>query len=102
VDCIKCLLDSGATMEYVTANIGTPLIEACKHGHLGAAIAFLERGCDVNSQNLENHTPLIAAALAGQVTLCFLPSCLAYSTRPLHGSNTHNPHDNDKETVIAR
>ena len=55
-------------MEYCMAGVGTPLIEACRNGMLGTAVAFLERGCDVNMQNLENETPLIAATIKGQVT----------------------------------
>ena len=43
------------------------LLQAARAGQLGGVIALLERGCDINLQNLEHETALMAAVMAGKV-----------------------------------
>ena len=66
---VSLLLRAFADVDVVDQDGNTPLLLACRPGHLEVAKALLDKGADASAANRHGDTPLLAAMAAGNAEL---------------------------------
>jgi len=69
---LKLLLDHGAKVDARDREERTPLMLACRSGHVEAATILLDHGADLNAVDVEQGNAIHFAAGAGQVEIARL------------------------------
>ncbi|XXH04023.1 hypothetical protein Hte_010434 [Hypoxylon texense] len=69
VNVARVLLEFGANINTRGINNETPLVEACRLGHLESATLLLEAGAEVADSTSDANDPLVAAVQSGNVDL---------------------------------
>jgi ankyrin repeat protein len=64
---VRVLLDGGAPVGLVSSQYATPLVQACRNGHLHVVEMLLENGADANFGGSE--TPIAAACRHGELPI---------------------------------
>lgn len=82
-DVAEVLLMYGAELEHESEGARTPLMKACRAGHLCTVKFLISRGASVNRQTSNNdHTPLSLACAGGHLAVVEL--LLASNADPFH------------------
>jgi ankyrin repeat domain-containing protein 17 len=82
-DVAEVLLYFGAELEHLSEGGRTPLMKACRAGHICTVKFLIQKGADVNRQTTNNdHTPLSLACAGGHQQVVEL--LLAHIADPFH------------------
>ena len=68
-DIVSLLSRAGADVEVGDGDGNTPLLLACRAGHLELAQVLVDKGADASAANEQGDTPLLAAVAAGNAQL---------------------------------
>jgi ankyrin repeat protein len=83
VEVVELLVEKGANHEHLSEGGRTPLMKACRGGHVEVIKFLLSKGADVNRTTASNdHTPLSLACAGGHIAA--VEVLLAAGANPYH------------------
>lgn len=72
-ECVVALVNAGSDANQISGRMGEcPLHIAAEYGNLETCFALLEMGADIESTDGDYHTPLLYAANARRMSVCYL------------------------------
>lgn len=90
---LRRLIAAGAPLESANAAGETPLLLAVKNNHLGAAVALIDAGSNINAQAANKDSPWLLAGALGRTDIIrqMIPKGPDFSVRNRFGGNALIP-----------